>query len=269
MTIDGDDQYLYFSDMKTPRLVSRINSAGITHCVQDWSWDTSLRLPVDHDLWTVFSGRGQLRADGHAWDLLPGDCFALRPGGRYIGSHDPDRPLVVIHIHFEPATGQTFRFHRRLTNLAFLEDVLTRVVYAHREGHGDQAIIWMDAALTEIRNQEVLTDRSGREDRRAEGIETICRRIHENPSAPYRVDKLAKAVGLSADHFTRLFRKIRGITPREFILQARIESAQDLLRASDHSVSRIAEILGYSDVYFFSRQFKEKVGVSPSVFRKG
>lgn len=249
-------------------LVERINSAGITYCQQDWSWDTSRRPPVDHDLWTVFSGQGRLRADGHTWELLPGDCFVLRPGGSYIGTHDPDHPLLVIHVHFDPAEGERLRFHRRLRSPGFVREILTRCVFAYREGQNADAVVWLEAALREIEQQSQPGSAAGSEDDRVEKINTICRRVYENPSAPYRVEKLAQAVSLSPDHFTRLFRKLRGVTPRAFILQARIESAQDLLRSSNHSIGRIAEILGYSDVYFFSRQFKEKVGVSPSEYRR-
>ena len=250
--------------MPNPIHLRRINSAGITHCEQDWSWDTSRRPPVDHDLWTVFRGQGELRTGDRTWPLLPGDCFVLEPGGVYEGTHDPNHPLLVIHIHFDPSGDFPLGFHRRPTHLGFLKEVLT----SHHEGQMDAAVVWLEAALCEIQAQERLASRAGVEDGRADAIDTICRRIYENPSGAYRVEKLAKAVSLSPDHFSRLFRRLKGVTPREFILRARIESAQDLLRSSNHSIGRIAEILGYSDVYFFSRQFKEKVGVSPSEFRR-
>lgn len=247
--------------------ISRINSVGITHCARDWSWDTTRRPPVDHDLWTVFAGSGELRTPDRRWPLLPGDCFILEPGGRYRGRHDPDHPLTVIHIHFDPAGDIPLAFHRRLAQLTFPRELLTRVVTAHREGRREEAIQWLEAAFVEIRSQERLAERVRGNEAHAEAIERIAEEIDGNPSAAYRVETLAKETGLSADHFTRLFRSQKGVTPREFILRARIESAQGLLRSSSHSIGRIAEILGYSDVYFFSRQFKEKVGVSPSEYR--
>jgi AraC-like DNA-binding protein len=257
---------LYFSDMT--KNIQNINSAGITHCEQDWSWDTSRRPSTDHDLWTVFSGRGTLRTQDRVWSLLPGDCFVLQPGGIYRGEHDPDHPLLVIHIHFDPSPGFPLDFHRRLTQLGFLREVLTRSVLNHHQGEPEAALVWLEAAICEIQSQQLLRSQGGKDEGRAEAIDIICRRILESPSAAYRVGKLAKAVSLSPDHFSRMFRKLKGVTPREFILRARIDSAQDLLRSSNHSIGRIAEILGYSDVYFFSRQFKEKVGVTPSAFRK-
>jgi hypothetical protein len=184
--IDRDDSYLYFSDMPNPIHLRRINSAGITHCEQDWSWDTSRRPPVDHDLWTVFRGQGELRTGDRAWPLLPGDCFVLEPGGVYEGTHDPNHPLLVIHIHFDPSGDFPLEFHRRLTHLGFLKEVLTRSVFSHHEGQMDAAVVWLEAALCEIQAQERLASRAGVEDGRADAIDTICRRIYENPSGAYR-----------------------------------------------------------------------------------
>ncbi len=56
---------------------------------------------------------------------------------------------------------------------------------------------------------------------------------------------------------------------REFVVQARINRGRILLTESSLTVSEIAAALGYDDIYFFSRQFKAKTGVSPTAFREG
>jgi AraC-like DNA-binding protein len=82
------------------------------------------------------------------------------------------------------------------------------------------------------------------------------------------VQNLAQEAGLSPAHFGRLFRAHTGQTPKEFLLRVRMTRAQYFLRETDMSISEIAERLGYADVFFFSRQFKQKNGLSPSRFRK-
>jgi AraC-like DNA-binding protein len=52
------------------------------------------------------------------------------------------------------------------------------------------------------------------------------------------------------------------------MIRNRVEAAKSLLRDSDHPVKRIADILGYEDQFFFSRQFHKEVGFSPADFRK-
>ena len=80
---------------------------------------------------------------------------------------------------------------------------------------------------------------------------------------------LAKVVGLSSDYFARVFRNTFGTTPRRWLVEQRIEYAKTFLAESDMTVSEIADKLGYSDVYFFSHQFKSIVGSSPLQFRHG
>jgi AraC-like DNA-binding protein len=59
------------------------------------------------------------------------------------------------------------------------------------------------------------------------------------------------------------------MSPREAKQAARIESAKSFLRNSDHSVTRIAELLGYCDIYLFSRQFKRHTGQTPTEWKRG
>ncbi|MFW5752740.1 MAG: helix-turn-helix domain-containing protein [Planctomycetota bacterium] len=79
---------------------------------------------------------------------------------------------------------------------------------------------------------------------------------------------LAARCGWTRHHFARRFKARTGTTPRAYILATRIAAAQDLLAASDLPVTRVAEELGYGEVYAFSKQFTAAVGVPPSTWRR-
>lgn len=100
-----------------------------------------------------------------------------------------------------------------------------------------------------------------------ERVRVLIRQIRESPATAYSVDQLARQAGLSAGHFRRIFRKLAGESPVQFILDQRIRRACFYLTETHLSIQRIATTVGYADVYFFSRQFKERTGMSPSVFR--
>ena len=70
--------------------------------------------------------------------------------------------------------------------------------------------------------------------------------------------------GLKYSYFFRLFVKRFGISPSQYVKKMKIEKACQLLWINKFSVTQIAEMLGYSDVYYFSRQFKDQMGVAPS-----
>lgn len=80
------------------------------------------------------------------------------------------------------------------------------------------------------------------------------------------VPMLAGLANMSEAHFRRLFRDIYLMTPIQYLGQLRIDRAKDLLKDGDYSIHRIAELVGYSSIYYFSQAFKNKTGISPSRF---
>lgn len=83
---------------------------------------------------------------------------------------------------------------------------------------------------------------------------------------PIPSEKLASLCGISYSYIKKLFVKRFGVPPKKYILQMKINYAGDLLRSGMYSVSQIAELCGFSDIYYFSRQFKEYIGLSPTAY---
>jgi len=87
---------------------------------------------------------------------------------------------------------------------------------------------------------------------------------HERISLP----QLAQSTCLSTGYFSRAFKERFGISPIAYQLELRITAAKTLLTDSSRSISEIATLVGFSDVYAFSKAFKKVAGVSPREFRK-
>jgi AraC-like DNA-binding protein len=81
------------------------------------------------------------------------------------------------------------------------------------------------------------------------------------------LDRLASEAGLSKYHFLRLFRGTYGVTPAEYVSRRRIERAQDLLRATNVTVTEVCHAVGFSSLGSFSSRFRSVVGESPSDFQ--
>lgn len=84
----------------------------------------------------------------------------------------------------------------------------------------------------------------------------------------FGVNDIAEALHVSAGYFSRMFRKQMGITCIEYITKLRIEKAKDLLAHTDLKHESIAQAVGYSNVYYFSVQFKKQTGETPGQYRK-
>ncbi len=80
--------------------------------------------------------------------------------------------------------------------------------------------------------------------------------------------KIAVELGLSETALRRKFKAATGHTMQDWVLNRRINAAKALLCDTNLPLKAIAGKLGYTNEYFFSRQFKSFVGVSPGAFRK-
>ena len=82
--------------------------------------------------------------------------------------------------------------------------------------------------------------------------------------------KLAReSCNYSERHFTRLFSKVYGVSPQQYLTEVRIKAACKMLKNSAASVGEIARSCGFTDPGYFSRIFKSNTGVLPSDYRKG
>lgn len=82
-----------------------------------------------------------------------------------------------------------------------------------------------------------------------------------------KVEQLAKLCNLSLSSFKREFRKEFNDSPTNYINNKRLEKAKELLTISDLLVSEIAYEVGFQDSLYFTRLFKNKIGVPPSAYR--
>lgn len=91
--------------------------------------------------------------------------------------------------------------------------------------------------------------------------------ILDNITDAITVKDVADHVCLSAEYFTKLFKKETGQNIKEYITQMKVEAAKDLLEHSNISVSMVALELGYTNFSHFSQVFRKYVDLTPSEYR--
>jgi AraC-like DNA-binding protein len=266
---------LYISVMKNLFGDCRILRAHKTFCSPDWRWKNCSGDWKGLNLWFVLDGRGTLRINDREYPLGPGDCFIQDFADDIDGTTDPARPLVVPWVHFTSASVRKDgiirpTYYRKLDAPAFFETIAQRLIEAFSQDGGKSpvALHWLQTALVELHRQGASETQSLLPKDLADLLEQICLEIRERPQESWDIPKLARRFHYSPDHFARVFRQVKGVSPKKFVLQCRMETARALLRVSDHPVGRVAELLGYNDVYFFSKQFRALVGTTPTAYRK-
>lgn len=99
-------------------------------------------------------------------------------------------------------------------------------------------------------------------------IEKLEKIICDGIGKDIDINRFAKENGYHPVYLITQFSKRKGISPTKLLIQLRMEYACKLLTVSDISIKKISEMVGYKDVPYFSRAFKEYMGVSPGMYRK-
>jgi AraC-like DNA-binding protein len=218
----------------------------------------------DHLLWCVMDGRGELELDGERQELHPGVCAVFRPGDAPRATHDPHRRLLVFGMHFDtarqaapdPRWGEVMD-RELLGVLARTSDASYRRQDALGRRQAELcleqliALIW-DAVHNPGRR---VTDTA---------VDEIARQLRQDPGRDWTVAEMASNASLSRAQFTRRFVAQFGMSPAQYLIQARIDRAHQLLTESGMTVTETAAALGYTDVPYFSRQYKQRTGRTPS-----
>ena len=91
--------------------------------------------------------------------------------------------------------------------------------------------------------------------------------IENNIDSEISVSTIAKHFYLSETHVIRIFREKYGVTPKQYILKAKINASKLLLLDTSLQIKEIAMTYHFADSYHFSHTFKRFTGVSPEKFR--
>jgi AraC family transcriptional regulator, transcriptional activator FtrA len=139
---------------------------------------------------------------------------------------------------------------RRDYGAAIANQVARRLVLApHRNGGQAQFI-----------ERPILRERHGR---LADAIASIIARLHE----PMSIDSMAELAAMSPRTFMRRFQETTGKTPAEWLIDARVERARELLEHSDLSVEQIAARSGFGTAATLRHHFRRKLQLSPISYR--
>lgn len=262
-------------------------------------WHPSFRLDqdwfrknlVDFDFWYIYYGEGYLRdQEDHTFTLRQGTCLFMKPGSVFEVWRKPGSKFSTRYFHFNllDAQGQMVSpaqidipllgdmsahthvdsLTRRMSDLIAL-DVQTSEQQLIDQSHQTISImlkaLLMDYILASSMRQ--VYSLHGVEETHYKMALNLVSQIHENP-AGFDLQYYTNRVKYTPDHLRRMVKRVVGKTPHQLIIEAKIKRAKFLLHESDIGVSEIADQLGYANVHYFSLQFKQITGLSPTQFRQ-
>jgi AraC-like DNA-binding protein len=228
----------------------------------------------------VVAGTFQYRTASSSELMTPGALLLGNPRQTFQCRHDHGAGDRCVSFHFAPeyfdfltdekgggSRGRRFA-HARVPPLRALAPLVSHACANLARGGAS----WEELSIRLVSLTTSLL-RGESPDRavsaRSEAIVSrIVRAIDYYPDEGLSLNALAQQADLSSFHFLRVFERVTGLAPHQYVMRARLRSAAMRLALESHRVIDIALDCGFGDVSNFNRAFRREFGVSPSDYRK-
>jgi len=216
-------------------------------------------------------------ADGQDLLLKQGDIVIYAPNQWHMQYADVDVAPRYVTLTFdfhgeglEPLMNRKFTASRQVVSL------LRQMLREHEQldvFSNDMIIAQLNMLLLELLREAAAP--SGAKLQASNAIHSeneIIRKAQQYISTHIReklsVPLVARQVDVSPSYLTALFHKNLQISPGEYIRRIKLQESKQMIRENDLNFTEIAAALQYSTVHHFSRQFKEKFGITPTEYAK-
>ena len=241
-------------------------------CNRKGGWVT--RRSSDWSLILVFSGQGKILSASKTVNLFKGDLVLIAPG--YPHHFKTDKDWNIIWFHFLMRSHISGEINWPEVSPGFYSVNISgrqfyRVFAALREAHQldlQRSKDWYPLAYN-LLESVLLRGNSQVEQNRKNAKDKIIKaqKLLLSPSGAINIDKIAVKCGMSRSAFYTQFKRTVGVSPREYRELHALRHAQMLLKRTQLPISKIADQVGMSNIYYFSNRFKKFSGLSPSAYR--
>ena len=232
----------------------------------------------------VRKGSFGYRTRGRHYDLVAGSVLIGRAGDDYVCSHDHVCGDECLSFQLAPELVETIGDHQRIWTIGALPPVPALMVVAELADAAaarrsdvalDEAGLLMAARFAEIAGGAASVKSAGSD--KAPAINSARDRhraveaalwLEQHAHEAVDLDTVSRQVDLSPFHFLRLFARVLGVTPHQYLVRCRLRQAARLLADPRISVTAIAYDVGFGDLSNFVRTFTRAAGVSPRAFRR-
>jgi AraC family transcriptional regulator len=260
----------------TPLLRGGPVAADLVRCT---AGPTTLPFAECHDAYSLAFVRGGsfgYRAEGDAFELVAGSTLSGAPGAEFTCTHDHVCGDECLAFRFAPELIDTLA--RRpsdwratglppLPALMLLAERADAVLAGGSDVGLDEIGLLFAATFLDLgAGAPRALAATARRDR-GRAVEAALW-IEAHAAEELDLARMAGEAGLSPFHFLRLFARVLGVTPHQYLVRCRLRQAAHLLSQGDESIAAIALEVGFGDISNFTRTFRRAAGVSPRAFRR-
>ncbi|MBE7053666.1 MAG: AraC family transcriptional regulator [Ruminococcaceae bacterium] len=254
-----------------------INSCATEHLFE---YDhTMIRENGRRDYQVLYIAKGKCKTvyKGEEYIAPEGSIILFKPFERQEYTFYKQDKSVLCYVHFTGTDCEQIldelNLNRHITYVGINEklisifeelenEVLIKGPFYERMCSGIFLNFLSYAAKISLYHQSSLNTKS------EHNLSRICKYIHLHLNENNPIEFYAKMSNLSESRFSHLFKEVMGVSPKQYILNAKLEKACSLIEHSNISITEAASNVGFDDANYFSRVMKKYKGYTPKHFKK-
>jgi AraC-like DNA-binding protein len=250
-----------------------IQMTGISYC--DGTYRIERRNSPIYCFEYIIKGEGTVNVNGNRFTPVQGDVYILPKGSDHIYYSDSKNPWEKIWFNIEGPLIDNLMQAYKLNNIYHIEnldlsELFHKMFNNAQEKSRSQKEVFQKASII---FHEILLAIYSRTEKRKKSYNEIALQlkqyIDKNLENKLTIKNLSNQVFRSPSQIIRIFKEEFGLTPYDYILSKKLETAELLLLNTNLPIKQIALKLKFADEHYFSNYFKAKTGVAPTGYRKG
>ena len=233
----------------------------------------------------VIKGKGYLKIQKNEYiPIYKNSCFLIEPGKQAKYYQDKDNPWTYFWIEINGKNIEkfvnllAFKNNNNVINIPNIKDIKNCFFDVFNQDLYGQNILSENLRIQSLtlkifsdlfsntinhnleKNEKMLS-------KTEEQANAIIKYINYNYTSPnLSVKNLANMFYFNSSYLNRLIKKYTGLSPKKLIIKLRMERSLILMKKKTMTISEISFKIGYKNQFYFSKEFKEYYGVSPSEY---
>lgn len=239
-------------------------------CTKDWSIDDQI---IDyHDLTYIYAGAATYYVDGVAHPVKAGDLLYIPSGKRRSAFTDPENLMKMYALNFNWISNEhidaefvlpfsTVTKVGHIQEIIGLYDSLAQIWSAREHCYRLSARSLCTLILSIFIKRIVFHDLELTSDARIKEVKSFLTKHYDKKMT---MEEIAAHVNLNPVYLGALFKKSEGYSIKDYLNRIRINNVEGILMREHCTITEAALRCGFSDVYYFSRVYRNLKGVAPS-----